>query len=335
MGRRLGILTSLVILASTILVGAAHAQPGEAVAEFIARTGEIVAWAQDQVRESTSPQAHRVLAEAQALHAQSLQQEASGRPRLALAASRRARAAAQQAASLARESRGFEERARLRIERYGEFHDQLLDRAREANDQLALRFIDESEQQAARARDQFRQGNFEMALNLIEPAEGLLTRAARLLFEGGGAPRLERELARADALIERAADTEGSQPDLLQSARAALARARELAAQGQVLRALQSCRLAVRLAAEATAAAGEGLSADAVRAQLERWDQRHEAVAEAVAAADAQEAARVLERARHHRHEAERLLVGGSLEPSLRQIKAAFDLLNEAGELVR
>jgi hypothetical protein len=308
---------------------AVQAQQGESVAEYIARTAEILEWSAELVNESDSPTARQVLSEAQALHRQSQQHQAAGRPRQALATSRRARTAAQHAAQLARESRGHEERARIRLDRYREFHDQLLDRAREAGDQLALRFLDESEQQAVRARDQLRQGNFEMALNLLEPAEGLLARAARVLFEGGGAPRLERELERAEALIERAEDS-----DLRQSAREALARARQLAAEGQILRALQASRLAVRLAAQAVAA-GDALTAEAVNDQLARWDDRHTDIADAVAASGSREAAQVLASARHHRDQAQRMLAASDLEAALRQIKAAFDLLNEASELAR
>lgn len=329
--RRAVVIVVLLLLAAAPAV---RAQQGESVAEFIARTAEILEWSADLVNESDSPTARQVLTEAQAMHGQSQQHQAAGRPRQALATSRRARTAAQHAAQLARESRGHEERARIRLDRYREFHDQLLDRAREAGDQLALRFLDESEQQAVRARDQFRQGSFEMSLNLLEPAEGLLARAARVLFEGGGAPRLERELARAEALIERAEASDGAQPDLLQSARETLARARQLAAEGQILRALQSSRLAVRLAAQA-AATGETLTVDAVNDQLTRWDDRHPDVADAVAASGSREAAQVLASARHHRDQAQRLLAASDLEAALRQIKAAFDLLNEASELAR
>ncbi len=148
-------------------------------------------------------------------------------------------------------------------------------------------------------------------------------------------PRLERELARAEALIERAEATEGAQADLVLSAREALARARQLAADGQILRALQSSRLAVRLAAQAVAASGETLTAEAVNAQIARWDERQQDVAEAVAASGSREAAQILARARHHREQAQRLVTENSLEPALRQIKAAFDLLNEASELAR
>ncbi len=333
MRRSIALVGSLLLLLAA--TPAVQAQPGESVEDYIARTGEILAWSADLVNESESVTARRVLTEAQGLHQQSIQHQHGGRPRLALTASRRARSAAQHAAQLAREARGHEERARVRLDRYREFHDQLLDRAREANDQLAMRFIDESEQQAIRARDQFRQGNFEMSLNLLAPAEGLLARAARVLFAGGGASRLERELARAETLIERAEAAEGAQPDLVQSAREALARAHQLAAEGQIVRALQSSRLAVRLAAQAAAAAGETLDADAVTTQIARWDERQADVAEAVAASGSREAAQILARARHHREQSQRLVTANELEPALRQIKAAFDLLNEASELAR
>lgn len=324
----------IAILFFLLLPAAAGAQ-ADSVADYLARTAEIVERIAQLVEESGSVPARRVLTEAQSLHARSLEQAAAGHPRLALAASSRARDAAHHAARLARDSRGSEERARARLDRVDELYEQLLERAREADDQLVLRFLGEAQEQAARARDQFRQGNYEMALNLLEPAEALLARAARLLFEGGGAARLEREFERAQALIDRAAENPASGGDLLQSARETLERARRLAADGQLLRALHASRLATRLAAQAAAQAGEPLTNAAVETQLERYDQRRLEIADAVAASSAREAAQVLERADHHRDEARRLLGAGQLEPALRQVKAALDLLYEASELAR
>lgn len=318
-----------------LLPAAAGAQAADSVADYLARTGEIVERIAQLVEESGSVPARRVLTEAQALHARSLDQAAAGHPRLALAASGRARDAAHHAARLARDSRGSEERARARLDRFDELYDQLRDRAREADDQLALRFLGEAQEQALRARDQERQGNHDMALNLLEPAEALLARAARLLFEGGGAARLEREFERAQALIDRAQESGPTGGDVLQSARETLDRARRLAADGQLLRALHTSRLATRLAAQAAAQSGEALTPAAVEAQVERYDQRRLEIAEAVAAADAREASQVLARADHHRDEARSLLAAGQLEPALRQVKTALDLLYEASELAR
>ena len=123
----------------------AAAQPDGAVETYIARTGEILAWATELVEQSPSVPARNVLAQAETAHAQSIQLQAAGRPRQALAASHRARNAAQHAARLAREDRGFEERARVRLDRYRDFYDQLRDRAREADDRLALRTLDDAE----------------------------------------------------------------------------------------------------------------------------------------------------------------------------------------------
>jgi len=339
----------LLILAAVLLssalpcAGGARAQNHGQVEQYVSRTGEIVAWAADLVRESDSQRARRVLDEAGRLHDRSLQLLADARPALAYGTSRRARQGAQQAARFARAAQGQEERARVRLERYRDLRDQIGDRAREAGDERALRFVHESEQQALRAGDHYRQGNFEMALQLIEPAEAMLTRAARLLFEGGGGERLEREWERTREFIERTAErlaaADGAAADtgddLLRTARDALARAREAADRGQPLAALQSLRLARRLAGQAASTVADDLQPEAVAEQLERFDARAEAVAERVQDAGSHQAEQLLERARHHRDRAGQLLDSGELEQSLRQLRAAFDLLNEANDLTR
>jgi hypothetical protein len=255
--------------------------------------------------------------------------------------SRRVRTAAQQALRLARESQGLRERAQQRLERYREFRDQILDRARDANDERVMRFIRESEEQARRAGEQYGQGNYAMAMNLIEPAEALLARAARLLFEGGGAERLERELERTRAFIELIAERLAAQSDggsdgardLLDSARDALGRAEDFYQAGQPLRCLHSLRLARRLAGQAGETVLETANAEDVRRQLERWDERYELVADRVAESNNAAARSTLDRARHHRDRAQQRLEAGEIEPALRQLRAAFDLLNEASDL--
>jgi hypothetical protein len=319
------------------------AQTGDRLDEFIGRTGEIIEWAAELVQESENQQARRILEEAKNLHQRSLDLLDRDQPRQALTISQRARAAAQHAAKLARETHGHQERLRLRLDRYLELRDQLLDRAREAENERALRFVRESELQAYRAQDHYRQGNFDLALHLLTTAEELLARATRLLFEGGGGERLEREMERTRALIDRAAEqlhgTGGGQretsQDLLDSAREALARAEDQRERQQPLQALQSLRLANRLASQSVAIGGTRTDPAAVAEQLHRWDERQEAVAEQVQESGSRQALTVLERARHHRLEAGRRLDAGELEPALRQIKAAFDLLNEANDLTR
>ena len=330
-------------LASLAIASPASAQDDAQLDEYIARTGEIVAWADDQVRESDSPHARQVLEEARRLHTQSQQMQHHGQNRMAFATSRRARDAAEQAVKIARESLSQQERARLRLERWSDFRDQILERARDADDERALRFVRESEQQALRARDQFRQGNFDMALQLIEPAEDLLGRAARLLFEGGGLERLEREFERTRALIDRTAERLEAEAgpgvetarDLLASAREAYRHAEESRQREQPLQALHSLGLARKLAGQAASAAGQSLDPDAVAGQIARWDERQAAIAEAVRDSGSRQAEEILGRARHHRERAGRLFQDGDLEQSLRQIVAAFDLLNEASELAR
>lgn len=328
----------IILLPLVWLLGTAPAlaQAGDQLDEFIARTGELIDWAAELVRESENQQARRILDEARNLHLRSQEHQRHGQPRQALTVSQRARAAAHHAAKLARETQGQQERLRLRLERFGELRDQLFDRAREADDERALRFVREADQQAHRAHDQFRQGNVEMALHLLGAAEELLARATRLLFEGGGGERLDRELERTRDLIDRTVEqTGGSAGDLLQSAAEALARAEDFRDRQQPLRALHSLRLARRLAAQAVAVSGARVEPEAVREQLRRWDDRHGEVAEQVRESGSRQALTVLERARHHRDQAERRLGAGEVEPALRQLKAAFDLLNEASDLTR
>lgn len=342
---RISCLPVVILLPLVWLLGAQPtlAQSGDRLDEFIGRTGEIIDWATELVQESENQQARRILQEASNLHLRSIDLLDRDQPRQALAISRRARAAAQHAAKLARETHGHQERLRLRLDRYLELREQLLDRAREAEDERVLRFVRESEQQAHRAQDHYRQGNFDLALHLLTTAEELLARATRLLFEGGGGERLEREMERTRALIDRAAEqlqgTGGGQrataQDLLASAREALARADEARERRQPMRALQSLRLAHRLASQAMAVGGTRIEPEAIAEQLHRWDERHELIVEQVRESGSRQALTVLERARHHRQEAQRRLDADEHEASLRQIKAAFDLLNEANDLTR
>jgi hypothetical protein len=333
----------LAVLAGILLPGPILAQDGEALQRYLEQTGEILQATADAVRETDSERARRVLQEAVHLHERSLDLAMDGHPQQAFQLSRRARTAAQHALRLAREAQGLEERARQRLERYREFRDQILDRARDSGDERVRRFIRESEDQARRANEQFNQGNYAMAINLIEPAEALLARAARLLFEGGGAERLERELERTRQLIDLTAERLAAQEDgggqaaqdLLDSAREAFARAEEFFRRGEPLRCLHSLRLARRLASQAGEAVREAVNPEAVARQLERWDERYETVAERVADAGSAAARSMLERARHHRDRAEEQLASGEVEPALRQLRAAFDLLNEASELAR
>lgn len=338
----IAVLAALLLTAALPARQPAAAQDQGQLEQYVARTGEIVEQAGAVVGESDSPRARRVLREAVRWHERSVQRLQTGRPRLAFSLSQRARRGARQAIRFARDSGGHQERARMRLERYTELHDQLADRAHEAGDERALRFLRESQDQARRAGDHHRQGNHAMALNLLAGAETLLERAARLLFEGGGAARLAREIARTEDLIARTADrlqtlAPGPREDataVLGRAREALAGARQAADRGQPLRALQSLRVARRLASQAAAAGGE-LTAEAVAAQLARWDDRAGAVAGRVESSGSQEAAALLARARDHRERAGRLTDAGDLEPALRQLKAAFDLLDEANERTR
>lgn len=335
----LAILAGLVILTASTPAGAQGSS--DQLAEFIDATADILQLAANQVQETENQQARRVLDQAKQMHERSLEFMRQGRNAQAFNSSRRAREAALHAARLAREARNEELRVQLRLERFNEYRDQIAERAQDQGHQRALRFVQEAEEQALRAHEHYRQGNHDLAAHLIESAEQLLVRANRLLFEGGGPQRLEREIERTrqaiDTIAERLADdADGAAArDLLASARAALGRAEEMARRGESMRALRTLRLARNLASQAADATAEGLDAQSVRTQLERLDVRLEVVSERVDESPAASARDALDRARHHRDLAADLLDQGELEPSLRHIKAAFDLLNAARDLTR
>ncbi len=319
---------------------AARSQDFERVREYIDATQEILERVWETVRESGSPRARKIMAQARDMHLNSLHLYHNGRPLLAFKASQRAREAAKHAARLAREELGFEERVRIRLERLRDLHDNVLEKAQEERNQRALRFIREAERQFLRAREQFAQRNFQMAFNLVESCEVLLRRAARLLFEGGGVSRLERELERTGEFLDRLRERLGEQPDeaalvLLGRAEETLGQAQEAFAEGDHLRALHLARQARRLAGQASSLVGRGPSVEEVTAQIERWDDLFETVADAVRASGREEARLVLERATRYRHRAEEMLTDGDRLESLRQIKIAHDLLREARELAR
>ncbi len=311
------------------------------VRNYVDVTAEILNEATDVVRESESPRARVVLKKAVELHQHSLRLLDKQRFFQARQISGRARSGAQHAVKLARESFGLEEQARTRLERFREFHDQLAERIQESDDRQAQHFLREAQRQALKAHEQFRQHNYDLVLSLIEPAEALLKRVARLLFEGGGEQRLENDFERTRELIDRAIAVVGGQStagsaDFLARAEEAFVRAREFQAQRAPLRALHALQLARRLAGQAiTQVGGDTIDADAVRQQIERWDQRAETVAEAVRESAANRAQRLYRQAADHRDRAQRLLDADDLDAALRQIKIAHELLNEAGELAR
>lgn len=333
---------SFLVLASFMLLvpGLARAQHGDQVTGFIERTAELIEWAADQVQESESQQARRILEDAKRLHEKSLGQSDQGRPVAALASSRRARELANHAVRLARESRSQGNRVQQRLERLHETRDQIHERAREAGNERALRFVEEADSHLRRAREHYQQGNVDLALHLVESAEDLLSRAARLVTESAGPERLTREIEQVRQVIERIAERAGDDPDeastgLLKQAREALARAESQAEADRPAVALQQLRLARELASQAASSLDDGPSATSVAAQIERWDERHDRVAERVADRGDQQARRALRQALEHRERAGQALDEGSLELALRQIKAAFDRLNEARDRTR
>lgn len=340
-GRVLPVLV-LAFLAVALQSPPVKAQDGtvEQIGQFIERNAELLERAHDIVTETESVPARRVLREANNLHERSLALFGEDRPLGALNAARRARAAMWRSVGLAREALSYEERLQLRADRFLDQHAHLLEVARESDDRQALEFIHRAGNQARRAREQLLQGDAKRAFKMFEQAEQLLHRAARLLADGAGPERLDRELDRTEGLIEQTRETLGEDVDpaalnLLSEADEALDRAREFRDQGQPGRSLQMAGLARKLTGRARALQAGGPDSEAARRQMDRWDERAAVVSERVEASGSEPARRHLELARQHRLRAEEALTSGQVERALRQIRAAHDQLGQAEGLTR
>jgi hypothetical protein len=310
------------------------------VQAYLERTEELLIWAKEVVSETQSVTARQVLAQATDLHRRSQNLLGHGRNLEALGVSRRSRAAMWHSVRLARESMGYEERIRIRAERFRDQHSQLTERALETGDRQALEFLRRAEHNANRALEQYHQGDFKLSWNMLEQAEDLMQRAARLLADGTTPERLELEMERARMLIERTRDHLAENPDpqalrLLAEAEESLARAREGMDQGQPGRALQMTGLARKLAVRAASVGAGGPDEEAVRRQLERFDQRSARIADGVRDSGSKQARDMFEKALGHRTRAAEDLAEGNSEMALRQIKAAHDLLGQAEDLIR
>ena len=330
----------LLSLMISLIPGSARAQDAEDLREYLDRTAELLSWARDLVMETENLPARKVLREAADLHERSLALAAEGRPYLALGVARRARSAVWLAVKLAREALNFEERVRIRAERFRDLHGQLLERARDVQNEPALGVLRQAEVQAQRAREHYLQGDARMAFEQLEKAEQLLHRARRLLDEGGSPDRLEQDLDRTRMLIERTREILGDHPDpsarqLLEEAVQALSRAREHLAQNQPVRARHMADLARKLARQAAEQAGSEPDRESVQRQIERWDNRSARMEERVRDADSRPAIKAYQRALEHRRRAAESLAQGEPGTALRQIRAAHQMLDQAEKLIR
>lgn len=329
----------LAVLASP---GGALAQTGsgEQLRAYIERTDELLDWASGLVADTNSDQARLVYDQARSLQRRALALMERGRLLESFAVARRARDATWHAVRLAREAAGLEERIRLRAERFADQHSQLMDRARDAGTQRALDLLQRAGEQARRSYERFQQGDLELAWNLLEHADDLLRRAARVLAEGVGPERLRMELERTRSLVEDAGERLGTAAPaaaaaLLVEAEDALARAEEASVQGDPGRALQMAGLARRLAQRAIAQAEPNADGAGVTRLLERFDERAGVVAESALSSGSEPAQQAFARARSQRDGAAQALAEGRIEIALRQVRAAHDLLDQVERMLR
>lgn len=339
--RRAALLAVLVLsLVTGYATGAAQAQDTAALENYLERTGELLLWARDLVQETENRPARQVLTQAGELHRRSLELAAGERPVRAYEVGRRARTAVWHAVKLAREAMNYEERVRIRQERFRDQHQTLAERAREMRSEAALKLVRQAENHAQRARERTLQGETEMAFEMLEQAEQLLQRVRRLLEEGASPDRLRQDLDRTRILIDRTREGLGESPrpealDLLNEAEAALDRAREHLAQGHPVRAGRQAAAARQLAKQAAEGAGSGARVEAVERQIASWDERSAQLEPKIQEDGSRQATEAYRQALDHRRRAGESLAAGKNGQALRQIRAAHDHLDRARKLLR
>lgn len=311
------------------------------MSDYIERTEELITWAADMVAETESGTARSVLRQAQDMNRRASDAVHGGQYGQGANQARRARAAVWHAVKLAREAMGLQERLRVRAERFRELHLHLAERARDLGNEGALDMLRKAESQAHRAREQHLQGDLRMAWQMFERAEDMTAMAARQLAETGDPQRLEQELERVSERLEHARSLLGEDASRdarrnLAEAEEALDRARNHMDRGEPGRALQMVGLARRLADRALdRPAMAGASDEAVRRQMEHFDNRLPVVEERLREQDNEQARSLANRARDHRERAAAALGRDAAEEALRQIKAAHDLLAQAERMLR
>jgi len=330
------------VLFGILNISPAQAQDSqqEHLQQYIERNAELLDWARDVVRETENRPAARVFEEAANLHRRSIRLLEDNHPRMSFNTAKSCRTAIRNSVRLARESMGFDERFRLRTERFRDQHARLLEKAREASNQRAVNFLRRSEGMAIRAHEQYQQGDSRLAFKMLEQAEELMNRAGRMLAGENGPERLDNRIEMARMAIDRARETlmESANPaarKLLDESEHALGRALDFRDQGQPDSALQMANMALRLANRAISAIDGGPGAESVQRQVERWDERFERVSAMVRDLGNEAASRLLQRAREQRGRAAESLAQEEFEPALRQIRAAHDLLTQAEDMVR
>ena len=339
---RLPLLILCVVVLANLTIGARPARAqmaSDSLLQYIERTEELLLWARGLVTETGSEPARKVLVQAAELHQRSRTMMERGLMRESLAVARRARDAMWHAVRVARESMGLEERLRIRAERFSDQHSNLMARARDARHQQALGFLERARQQADRARDIYHEGDFKLAAKMLEQAENLMHRAARLLVDSGGPEHLEQEFERVQQVIDQMRNRLGNdvtprQHELLAEAAEALQRALTAKDQDRPGRALQMLGLAGSLARRAAPGAPGEPNEEAFTRHLERFEERADRLGDRVRESGSSRALQMFERALDQRKRAVSAHGDGKLELALRQLRAAHDLLTQTADLI-
>ncbi len=312
----------------------------EQLLTYLDRNEELLLWAHDLVAETESGPARQVLRHADQLHRRSISLMEEGKFHLSIGVARRVREAVWSAVGQARQAMGLEERLRIRSERFRDMHGNLMDRARDLQNEEVLGLLGRAEHQAFRAREMYLQGDLPLAMKLFENAEGLTRRAARILADSSSPEQIEREIERVADGIEILRESLGDGADpaalkLLSEADEALDRSRGSRDNGQPGRALQMVALAGKLSRRAARLGGIAPDEAGLQRQLDHFDQRQHIIGEQIQETGSDSARNMYQRALDLGERAHSSANEQQWEKALRQIRAAHDLLNHTEDQLR
>lgn len=150
------------------------------VARELERTDRLIDRVEEVVRESRNAEAIRLLARANEVQATAHNEYREGHPRLALAATKEARALASRAHSLVRgpiDAAGVEKT----LTETNRILAQARDVVRDSGDDRAMRLLEKAQEHQARALEHFRESELRRALAETRVARSLARRAVRLV----------------------------------------------------------------------------------------------------------------------------------------------------------
>lgn len=304
------------------------------VGELLHRTDEALASAREFVRERDSLRARDILETAFKLQRQAWSHFEASRVVQARTLTHEARMLGARAVTMAREDASLRERARREMERAVralQYAKEVLD---DRADPQAARLLVQAAEMLERGKVKFGEQRYEVALRLALSAQRLVRQAVGLAGNSDS-DRLQRELERTDALIERVAPIvdESGDPEAVRLFTHGVEIQREAweaYRNGRARAAFALTREARGLVNRARTAAHGPLNYERVTRVLDETDRLLARAAEVVKESGNDHARALLERAFAHQAKARRLLDDRQLRKALAETRVARALAKRA-----